>query len=230
MRTFPMIALLSSSLFAAVLLLSQPASADIPPTPPPPPPAALDYVLDPGNSEIYAQVFKDANTIASGLSHDHIVVASGWNGTVTWNAGDPGQCKVAINVPVSGLDNDDPTWRKKMNFNSELSESQRAEVKEHMLSATQMDVSKFGTMSFTSSGCKPEGDKVMVSGTLSIHGVGKAVSLPMKISATDTEFSGSGILTINHTDFGITPFSAMGGALKNRNDIRIVVKTKGKVK
>jgi polyisoprenoid-binding protein YceI len=135
-----------------------------------------------------------------------------------------------MDVPVSGLDNDDPAWRKQMNFNSELSEGQRAEVKDHMLGAGQLDMGRFGKMGFRSTGCAVDGDRVQVSGKLSIHGVEKVVSLPMKITATDAEFNASGVLTLMHTDYGITPFSAMGGALKNRNDIRVVVKVRGKAK
>lgn len=188
---------------------------------------AKTYTLTPSGSELYAQVFKDPGTIAAGLSHDHVVVATGWSGTATYDPANVAACKVSISVPVSGLVNDDPTWRTKVGFTSTLTDKDRAEVKGHMLDVGQLNMASYASMSFSSTACAPAGDKVNVTGNLSIHGVSKSVTLPMKITADGSSFSASGILSITHTDFGIQPFSALGGALKNRNDIRLVVKVKG---
>ncbi|HNC99671.1 MAG TPA: YceI family protein [Myxococcota bacterium] len=229
MRSLPAVLILAGTLAGTALLLSEQASADIPPVLPSPQ-VGREYVLEVARSEVYAQVFKDTTTLAAGLSHDHVVVATGWTGSVFWDQADPAACVVSMDLPVSGLDNDDPAWRKRMNFNSELSESQRAEVKDHMVGAGQLDAARFGKMGFRSTGCVTDGDRVQVSGKISIHGVEKVVSLPMKITATDAEFNASGVLTMLHTDYGMSPFSAMGGALKNRNDIRLVLKVRGKAK
>jgi polyisoprenoid-binding protein YceI len=229
MRSLPAVLILAGTLAGTALFLSEQASADIPPVLPSQS-VAREYQLEATRSEVYAQVFKDTTTLAAGLSHDHVVVATGWTGSVFWDLANPPACVVSMDIPVSGLDNDDPAWRKRMNFNSELSEGQRAEVKEHMVGAGQLDAARFGKMSFRSTGCVADGDRVQVSGKISIHGVEKAVSLPMKITTTEGEFNASGVLTMLHTDYGMSPFSAMGGALKNRNDIRLVVKVRGKAK
>lgn len=229
MRSLPALVILAATLAGTTLLLSEQASADIPPKPELMP-SAWSYQLEAARSEVYAQVFKDTTTLAAGLSHDHVVVATGWTGSVYWDNANLAICEVSMDVPVSGLVNDDPVWRKRMNYNSDLSEGQRAEVKEHMMAPGQLDAARFGTLRFRSTLCAADGDWVKVSGKLSIHGVEKEVSLPVKVTATDAEFNATGVLTLLHTDYGITPFSAMGGALKNRNDIRLVVKVRGKAR
>jgi polyisoprenoid-binding protein YceI len=224
MRSFllPVSGLLAAG--AALLLWGAPVQAQ---DPTPAPAGAKTYTLNAGSSELYAQVFKDASTIAAGLSHDHVVVANSWTGTATWDPANIGACKVSITVPVSGLKNDDPSWRTKVGFTSMLSDSQIEEVKGHMVGSGQLNAASYSTMTFTATACAAAGDKVNVTGNLGIHGVSKSVTLPMKITADASSFSASGVLSINQSDYGITPFSALGGALKNQDSVRIVVKVKG---
>ena len=199
------------------------AQADVPP-----PPVAKDYKLDPAISSLYVQVFKDPGTLAAGLSHDHVVVATGWSGNVKWDNSNVTNCKVTISVPTSGLVNDETAMRQKVGYTTVLDDGQRAEVKDHMLSDTQLNAASFGTITFTSTACASSGDAVNVTGNFNLHGVSKTITIPMKISATDQDFSASGLFTAKQSDFGITPFTALGGALKNKDEIKFVVKAKGK--
>ncbi|MES2643239.1 MAG: YceI family protein [Myxococcota bacterium] len=189
-----------------------------------------DYTLDPGKSALYVQVFKDSGTLASGLSHDHVVTATGWSGTVRWDPASPAACKVDITVPVSGLRPDDEAMRKRVGYDVMLEPSQREEVKGNMLAAGQLDAKRFGSITFVSTRCEAAGDKVKVTGTLTIHGVPKAVSSTMKLSGDGNTLTASGTFNAKATDFGFDPYTALLGALKNKNEMKFTVDVRGAAK
>ncbi len=224
---------------AIVCLLTTVALAAAPPAAPPAPAAApeaapvvtiADYALNPGQSQLYVQVYKDPDTLAAGLSHDHVVVATGWNGKVTWDTANVGACKISITVPVSGLVNDEEAMRKKVGYDTVLDDSDRATVKQHMLDSDQLNSGSFPSITFNSTGCTATANGATVKGNLSIHGVSKAVSLPMAITADGKAFSAKGNLAVNQSDFGFQPFSAFLGQLKNKDEMKFTIDVKGAVK
>ncbi|MSP54363.1 MAG: YceI family protein [Myxococcales bacterium] len=189
-----------------------------------------DYVLDPSKSQIYVQVYKDPDTLAAGLSHDHVIAATGWNGKVTWDTANIAACKVTISVPTSGLVNDEDSLRKKVGYDTVLDSGDRAEVKEHMLGSDQLNAGSFPNLTFTSTSCAASGTSTVVKGNMSLHGVSKAVSVTMAITADGKSFGAKGTLALGQTDFGITPFSALFGQLKNKNEMKFTIDVKGAAK
>jgi polyisoprenoid-binding protein YceI len=186
------------------------------------------YRLDPGAGAIYVQVYKDPDTLAAGLSHDHVIVAKGWTGTVVWTPDDLSACSIDIRVPVNSLQNDAPEWRTRVGYDTTLSESQRAEVRDHMIGSSQLDAARYPEISFRSTGCAKDGDRYTVTGALSVHGKSQTVTIRMKISGDGARFSASGTLKFKQSSFGFQPFSAMAGALKNRDEVKLVIEVSGK--
>jgi len=189
-------------------------------------PAPVIYKLDPSKGFLYIQVFKDPSTLAAGLSHDHIIRSTGFTGAVTWDATNPGTCKVDINVPVSQLQVDAPEMRKKVGYDTVLDDSQRSDVTKNMLSDEQLDGAKYPNITFKATKCEGTGDTFKVTGSLTLHGVSKSVTVPMKISAGDT-FTAKGSLHILATDYGFQPYSALLGQLKNQNDMTLTIDVVG---
>ena len=73
----------------------------------------------------------------------------------------------------------------------------------------------FPDIRFQSTACAPAGDKVRVTGDLSLHGVSHRVSSDMAIADQPTSFSAKGSFQATHSDWGMDPFSALFGALRN---------------
>lgn len=195
-------------------------------------PAALaqTYTLDGVKSDLYVLVYKDPSTVAANMSHDHIVQATAWRGTVTWDAANPAACKIDITVPVGNLRNDDPAWRTKVGFDTPVTDSQRDEIRENMTAEGQLWGKKFPDLKYVGTRCEPVGDRYNVTGTLTMRGVGKTLTVPMKIAATATEFAAKGSFKASATDFGFDPYSALMGALKNKNEMAFTVDVVGRVK
>jgi polyisoprenoid-binding protein YceI len=201
------------ALLVSTSLLSADALAD----------EATTYTLDPAASLLWVRTFKDTS-----LTHDHAVHATGWSGTVTWDPADVSQCAVNISVPVSGLVVDEPSVRQVAGITAEApDEGDRVQVKETMLSADQLDAKKFSTVTFTSTSCSGDGESIQVSGTLTVHGVAKALTVPMTVSADGASFSASGSFKATHADFGMEPFSFLLGAFQNGPDLAFGINVKG---
>jgi len=172
-------------------------------------------------------VYKDPDTVAAGLSHDHVMVASGWSGTVRWDPADPASCMVEVRVPVSGLQVDPAAWRTRVGYDTTLDDAQRAQIRDHMLSGDQLDAGHHTDMRFVASSCAVSGTKVKVTGTLTIRGVAVTVSPTLALQADATSFSAAGSLAIKATSFGFSPYTAMLGALKNRDDMKLTLDLHG---
>ena len=188
---------------------------------------AVSWTLDPGKSTLVVQVFKDPNTVAAGMSHDHVIAATAWSGTVRWDGYDPSACAIELVLPVAKLDPDAPALRKRFDLEGELSDSQRASVKKNMLAKDQLDADRYPEISFKSTSCAAKGEAVEVRGTLNIHGQAKAVSASMQISVDGGSFRAKGSFKAKGTDFGIDPFTAMMGALKNQDQLRFTLDLRG---
>ena len=197
-------------------------------TPPSPPPSApVTYSLQ-ASSSLYVQVWKDPTTVASDLSHDHVIRSTQHKGTIVWDPANPAACKFNITVPVAGLDVDPPDLRKAVGLEGELDTSQRGDVKKNMLSSDQLDGSKYANITFESTGCSGSGTSITVNGKMTIHGVSKAVSTTLSLGTDGKTLKAKGKLPIKATDYGFDPFSALLGALKNKNDMTIHVALEGK--
>ena len=187
---------------------------------------ASTWNLSTSGSQLYVQVFKDPDTIGAGASHDHVVVAKSWSGTVTWHPTDASQCQLDISVPVSKLVVDSPSMRSAVGYEGELSESQRGSVKKNMLASDQLNSGSFSNITFSSTSCSGTTGQVTVTGKMTIRGKSKTISVNLNVNLDDG-FSASGRFKAKHTDFGFDPFTAMMGALKNKNQMSFSIKLKG---
>ena len=192
----------------------------------PAPVVATTYTLSPSASRLYVQVFKDPDTLGSGASHDHVIVAKGWSGTVTWHPTDASQCQIDITVPVKKLSVDPSAMRTAVGYDSELSDSQRGSVKKNMLASDQLNSASFPSITFSSTSCSGTTGSVTVTGKMSIRGKSKTISTALSVSVDDG-FSATGAFNASHTDFGFDPFSAMMGALMNKNQMTFTVRLRG---
>jgi polyisoprenoid-binding protein YceI len=177
------------------------------------------YRLDPAASALYVRVDKDPGTVASGLAHDHVVVATGWSGTASFGEG--GACTVAVEVPVESLVVDDPAFRARVGLEDGPSERQRAQIRDSMLGQDQLAADANPRIAFRADRCDPSGDTVSVHGELTLRGVTRPVVVPMRVSVDGGRMHATGGFTIRATDFGFEPYSAFLGAVKNRDEMRI---------
>lgn len=220
------------------LLLTAALAVDPAPTAPAEPvveePAAdeasgpVTYDLQSDSGRLYVLVRYKRGTLGSGLAHDHVVVASGWSGEVTWDADNLAACRVSIDVPVSGLVVDPGSARSWEGLEGSTPDDDKETIRSNFRGDRQLDMENHPQIRFRSTACSPaDGDRVNVSGDLTIHGMSHRVTVPMNIRLNDGRFGATGRFDANHGDFGMRPFSAAFGAVKNDERLSFVVDVTG---
>ena len=61
----------------------------------------------------------------------------------------------------------------------------------------------------------------MLAVSITLHGVSVEYLLPAELDIDENELVVSGQASINHSDFGVTPFSAAGGLVRVANELII---------
>jgi polyisoprenoid-binding protein YceI len=100
-----------------------------------------------------------------------------------------------------------------------VKDSERADIEQTMKSDRVLDVQRFPEIRFVSTSIAPQdGGRFQVRGDLTLHGATRPIEFPITFSKD--RYTGSVKLT--QTDFGITPVSIAGGAVKVKDVIEIV--------
>jgi len=183
------------------------------------------YALTTKGGFVGVVVRYDRSALIAG--HDHVLVATRYSGSVTWDPNDLSACKVSVTVPVASLVVDPPGSRKRQGFEGETSAKDKAGIKKNALGKNQLNGSAHPNITFRSTSCAPDGDRVLVKGNLTLRGVTKAVRTRMKISADEQGFQARGSVGFSHTQFGFKPFTAALGALKNDDKLTLDLSFKG---
>ena len=169
------------------------------------------------------QVFKAG--AASALAHDHVIHATSLFGTVTMDAADRAGTKVDVTVPTKSLINDDPIMRKRFGVEGEISEKDRATILAHMRHPDQLDIEVHQTITFVSTSVQAgAGSSMTINGALTIRGKSKNISMPIEVTHKGNTIDGKGTIRLKTSDFGIEPYSAFLGAVKNQDQLILHVR------
>jgi len=182
------------------------------------PSSAAAFKIDPSRSSLVVQIFRDG--VAAKLGHDHVVQAMTFSGRVTYDASAPTLSSVAAEVHAATLEADDAETRRKFGLEGQPSANDVAEIEKSMKAEGQLDVARFPLITFTSTTITPETpDRYLVTGQLTIRGVSRAVQFPANVAMEGNVFRATAKLTFMQSAFGYKPYSALLGAIKNRDAV-----------
>lgn len=222
------------SFWWTVIASTLPSFAEDPPAPAPAPAPApvaapVTYKLDPAKSWLYVVVYNDPAGMAARFGHDHGVRATQFDGKVTWDVADASKCAVEISFPVTALQPDPPGLRERAGLSPDgaVGDGSLKTIRDNFLGKGQLDSSSFPSISYKSTRCEGTTGSVKVTGDLSIHGVSKSVTMTLNVRADPSSFSASGSTTLLQSNFGFKAFSNLGGALRNKDEIKLVVDVVG---
>jgi len=188
----------------------------------PPEPVTVNYDFDEQDSLLYVQVYKDPNTAAAGMAHDHVMRASNWNGSVSYNVSDISKCAMQFSLPVDDLQVDEDAMREYVGYGDTISSSDRATIREHMLADDQLNAASYPTISFVSSSCQLLDDEtIRVTGDMTIRNTTRQWDIDIDFTAQSERFYMSSVIDFTHSDFNITPYSAFWGAVRNSEPLKI---------
>ena len=205
------------------------------------PAGATEYELDRDNS-IFAVITHKAG-FASGLAHDHMVYPSEFE--VELSISDDAETLEAsefrLSFPVKNLVVDDLTSKnrwfphiKKLKIKNEdfpnVSGSDRKKIREAMLSESQLNASAFpeflARVTNIESLTDAEGRSAFshrVTVETHLHGATVAKEFQASIQEVEGKLTVEAVGKYRFTEFGIEPYSAFFGAVKNKDDFEVFV-------
>jgi polyisoprenoid-binding protein YceI len=182
--------------------------------------APVTYSLDPSQTEIVALTHPAG--LLGGMAHAHLIAAQEPSGAIEYDADAPERSRVEVRIAAASLENDDPALRKKYGLDGTVSDGDRRKIAETMRSSSQLDVERHHDISFISRSVKRLDDgRLEVSGQLGIHGVEVGVTLPVRVAVEGGVLRGQGTLRIGHHTFGMRPYSAALGTIRNADGIEL---------
>ena len=180
---------------------------------------AKTHQFGPSTSTLTVQTFKDGTALGASFSHNHIILARVWSGSIRWHPTDPNQCLIDFRVSVNGLDPDPPNLRIKFGLEGILDEADRNTIKENMLSEAQLNAEAHPNIIFQAYSCSGTKGIIEVTGVMTIRGVEREIRFPMNVSMDDG-FKAKGFFSVLHKDFKLEPYSGLLGTIRNQEHLK----------
>ncbi|HEY7617940.1 MAG TPA: YceI family protein [Terriglobales bacterium] len=115
--------------------------------------------------------------------------------------------------------------RKLRVMDKDVSDKDRAEIQQTMLGPKVLDSERFPEIRFRSSSAARQADgKWLLKGELTVHGQAR----PIQVLVQERAGHYVGAAEVKQRDFGITPVTVGGGAVKVKNELRVEFDIVGK--
>lgn len=198
---------------------------------------AADMAVVPEDS-LFA-VITHKGGFAAGKAHNHLIAAEEFRASLTFDAGAPEQTTFTLTVPVDRLTVDRPDLRerwyprlKALGLLEEpfgaLKDKTRSKIRDAMLGPKQLDVGNHPTITVRLEQVTAEattlGNTVFphaVTIAFTLHGQVVTVPAAVRYTLEGDALTIEGVGTARFTNFGIKPFSAFMGAVKNLDEFHL---------
>ena len=180
------------------------------------PAATTEYRVDEASSWLRVLAWPDGPLKRFG--HHHVISHHGISGSVEV-AENPLDSTFSLELAVADLVVDDPDLRAEEGeeFAGEVPEEDIEGTRANMLGERLLHGEQFPLIRIQSESIEGNLPDVSIVATFDVKGVDMTVTIPASIELTDDSFTASGELELTHDAFGLSPFTAMGGALSVRD-------------
>lgn len=170
-------------------------------------------------SEIRLLVYR-AGPLAR-VGHSHVVVGTA-RGEIRVGT-DAAASGFSLEIPVASFDVDPPAARAEEGeeFATQISAQGREATRQNMLGKDVLDAERFPAIRIESVALSGPRWAPAVSAEVTLRGVTRAVRFPAAVFASGDAITAIATFEIRQTEFGITPYSALGGGLQVRDAIEV---------
>jgi len=172
------------------------------------------FRVDPAGSLVVIEV-RRAGSLAR-LGHDHVVASHEVEGYLA-----PEEGRADLYVALGRLTVDEPVLRAEAGFDSQPSASDIEGTRANMLEKV-LEAEKFPFALIQIRGANTRQRDGTLPVEITLHGIARTLQARVRIDADTGGMNVTGSLSFDQTDFGITPYSLLGGAIAvgNRLDLR----------
>lgn len=155
------------------------------------------------------------------VGHDHVVASRQLQGYALMpGAGraDAGAARADVYVSLEDLEVDDPALRAEAGLTTAPSPEDIAGTRRNMLEKV-LESRRHPFMSIRVRGIEAEGAVAALATDITLHGVTRALRIPAAIESDADNLMVAGRFSLRQTDFGITPYSILGGVLQVEDQV-----------
>jgi len=199
-----------------------PVSAPAAAAPRPAPHVGTPYDIVPQESLLLVRVYRGGTLASAG--HNHVIASHDLSGSV-YVPGDVLRSSFEVHLPVSTLTVDEAALRAaeaSADFPPDVSEGAKEGTRHNMLGAALLDAQQhpeivLEALDLTAA----DGGVVLARILCEVRGAQHMISVPVRYQRGAGTLTLSGETRLRQSDLGLTPFSAMLGALQVQDEMRI---------
>jgi hypothetical protein len=168
--------------------------------------------INPDQSLISIEV-RRAGSLAR-LGHDHVVASHEVHGYVA-----PDEQRTDLYLPLATLTVDEPALRAEAGFDTQPT-AEAIEGTRHNMLTKVLDAERYPYVLIHATRIAPSSPTLRVS--IKLHDVTRNFEVPVQIEQEADHLRVTGRIAFNQSDFGIVPYSVLGGAIQvqDRMDLR----------
>ncbi|MGA8260757.1 MAG: YceI family protein [Arenicellales bacterium] len=182
---------------------------------------AVHYRVVQTGTLVYARVFRGGRLAR--LGHNHIVELRRVRGDI-FLADDVGRSVFDLAVAPADAVVDPPALRATQGdeFQTTVSENARSATRRNMLGPDVLHASRFPYVKISSTRIDGPLASARATVDLTLKGVTRRLTIPVSVHVEDGRLTAKGRFEILQSDFGIQPYSVLGGALKVKDRVTVV--------
>lgn len=172
------------------------------------------YRLDAAASEVFWRISKAG--VMARFGHNHVISARQLDGRVVVDPADAAKSRFELEIPVAALVIDEPELRARFGeeFASVPSESDKEGTRTNMLGDGVLKAATFPVVRVRGGELAGEGAAQTLAIAIEILGNSFDFRVPATVTFGDGTLEARGEFALDHSELGMTPFSALGGALQ----------------
>ena len=185
------------------------------------------FALAPKDSVVRIYAFRAGR--AARLGHNHVLSAPQFTGFFHLPTSGAANGRFDLEFRLDQLEVDNPAYRSTLGaaFSAVLSPEDRERTKEHLLGANNLQADRFPFVRIQSLQISGEAPKFAAKAQVEVHGQKREMWIPLDVEGLPDRLSVSGSFVLRQTDFGVQPYSLLGGLLSVQDEVVLEFKLAG---
>jgi hypothetical protein len=181
---------------------------------------ARAYRVVAAESQVRILVYRGGTFASAG--HNHLIVSRELGGTVYVHQQVP-RSGFELVMPLASLEIDPPDLRREegAEFASEVSDSARQGTRKNMLGAALLDAEHFPDIRLSAVAAEGVREAPLVTMRIAVKDRQHELKVPVAVRYENARLVATGEFKVKQTDLGLTPFTALMGALQVQDEIGI---------
>lgn len=181
---------------------------------------ARRFEVEPDRSLITILVYRAGALAAAG--HNHVVASHEVRGAIAFTP-DVSRSRFTLRMPVATLTVDEPDLRRAAGaeFGAAIPPAAQEATRRNLLSAAVLDAERFPEVLVQAAGIEPAAGGALATVRITLRGETRTLAVPCRYEQKGDELLADGEFRLLQSDFGITPFTALLGAMRVQDEITV---------